>query len=163
MDLGTTITALLIAAACVIPFVIMNKLNARRERKILEPLFNLAQKHDSTISGYDIWNNAAVGIDNRTEMVFFFKKATGTDIFRQVNLSEIRKCRLIQVTKTSGDEQDNFKPVAKLELVLEHQDSSKADIMLEFYNADLDGGTLTGELQLVEKWRQLIDKKIASK
>lgn len=163
MDLGTSITAILIAIACIIPFIIMNKINARRERQFLQPLFSLAQNHHSRVSQYDTWSNAAVGIDYHRGMVFFFKKIDNTEVSRQVTLSEIRKCRIVQVTKTASDEPDNFKPIAKIELTFEHLDKTKPDTILEFYNADADGGTLTGELQLVEKWRLLINNKMAAK
>ena len=163
MDLGTSITAILIAIACIIPFVIMHKINARRERQFLQPLFSLAHNHHSKVSQYDIWSNAAVGIDHTTGMVFFFKKVNNAEISWQVSLADIRKCRVVQVTKTSIDELDNFKPIAKLELAFEYLDTSKPDTLLEFYNADADGSTLTGELQLVEKWRQLINNKMVTK
>ena len=163
MDLGTSITAILIAIACVIPFIIMNKINARREREFLHPLFSLAKHHHSRVSQFDTWSNAAVGIDHKTAMVFFFKKVNNTEISRHVRLTEIKKCRVVQETKTAYDELDNFRPIAKLELALEPLDKTKPDILLEFYNADADGGNLTGELQLAEKWRQLINNSVAAK
>ena len=163
MDLGTLITAILIAVACIIPFIIMSKINNRLERQILQPLFSLAQKHHSKVMQYDTWSNAAVGIDHTTAMVFFFKKVNNTETSQQVSLSEIRKCRIVQVTKTANDGQDNFKATTKLELVFEYLDTSKADTLLEFYDAAADGANLTGELQLIEKWRQLIENKMAAK
>lgn len=163
MDLGTTLTAILIAVVCIIPFVIMNKINTRREQRFLQPLFSMAQNHHSKIKQYDTWINAAVGIDHKTGMIFFFKKVNNIETSRQVHLSEIRKCRVKQVTKIAGDESDNFKAIAKIDLAFEHLDTRKAELLLEFYNADTDGGTLTGELQLAEKWQKLINYKIAAK
>jgi hypothetical protein len=160
MDIGTSITAILIVLACIIPFVIMSKINARREKQFLQPLFNLAQHYQSRLSQYDTWNNTAVGIDYNTGIVFFFKNVNNTRMSLQVNLSTIKKCRVIKVAKTINDGQDNFLGVAKLALGFEHKDTSKADALLEFYNADSAEAGLTGELQLVEKWRRLIDNKI---
>lgn len=141
----------------------MSKINAPRKRQFLQPLLNLAQHNQSRLSQYDTWNNLAVGIDYNTGMVFFFKKVNNTGVSLQVNLSTIKKCRVIQVAKTLNGGQDNFLGVAKLALAFEHKDTSKADALLEFYNADSDEAGLTRELQLVEKWRQLIDNKMNPK
>jgi hypothetical protein len=141
----------------------MNKINSRREQQFLQPLFNLAQEHHARLSQYDTWSNTAVGIDHNTGMVFFFKKVNNTGISRHVSLSAIKKCRVIQVTKTINDGQDSFKGIARLALAFEHLDNSKADALLEFYDASSDGDNLTGELQLVEKWHQLIHNKMSLK
>jgi hypothetical protein len=141
----------------------MSKINARRERQFLQPLFSMAEHHQSRLSQFDTWSHAAVGIDDTTGMIFFFKKVNKVETSRQVSLSAIKKCRVIHVTKTVGEGQDNFKGIARLTLAFVHKDNSKADELLEFYNADSDGDTLTGELQLVEKWRQLIDNKMNPK
>jgi hypothetical protein len=162
MDIGTSVTAILIVIACIIPFVIMSKINARRERQFLQPLFNLAKHRQSRLSQYDTWSHAAVGIDHTTGMVFFFKKVNNIETSQEIRLSTIKNCRVYHVTKTVSDGQENFKGIARLTLAFEHLDNSKADELLEFYNAESDGDMLTGELQLVEKWRQLIDNKMSS-
>ncbi|MDN3655983.1 hypothetical protein QWZ08_10125 [Ferruginibacter paludis] len=163
MDIGTSVTAILIVIACIIPFVIMNKINARRERQFLQPLFNLAEHHQSRLSQYDTWSHSAIGIDHTNGIVFFFKKINNIETSREIRLSAIKKCRVIHVSKTVNDGQENFKGIARLTLAFEHLDNTKADELLEFYNADSDGESLTGELQLVEKWRHLIDNKMNPK
>jgi len=46
-------------------------------------------------------------------------------------------------------------------LVFSFQDKGKNEVVLEFYNAEYDSSTLTGELQLVEKWCKIFNEKIS--
>jgi hypothetical protein len=44
---------------------------------------------------------------------------------------------------------------------LVNPDKNKPDTKVEFYNADYDRLTLTGEVQLSEKWCKILNDKIA--
>ena len=79
-----------------------------------------------------------------------------------VTLHEIQRCHVITATRNGSNEDGIFKIIDKLELVFEHRDKRKADTILEFYNADYSSPTLTGELQLVEKWCKMLNDKIAA-
>ncbi len=54
MDLGTTITVIVILLIGVIPFALMNRSNKKREKEFLEALNKLADENNSKISSYDI-------------------------------------------------------------------------------------------------------------
>ena len=51
--------------------------------------------------------------------------------------------------------------VEKLGIGFLYHDKNKNEVVLEFYNADYDSLTLTGELQLAEKWCNLFNEKIS--
>ena len=56
----------------------------------------------------------------------------------------------------------SIKAFDRIDLVFSNKDKSKADVVVEFYNANTDRLTLSGELQLAEKWCTLINNKVAS-
>ncbi|MEY4875083.1 MAG: hypothetical protein RL708_232 [Bacteroidota bacterium] len=162
MDLGTTITALVIVLICIAPFVVMSRSNKKREKRFLQSLSELAKKSNSTILQHDIWLNAAIGIDEATNMIFFTKKVTDIETAQQVALAEIQKCRVINTSKTVNNNGSNFKAIDKLELAFNYHDKNKAETLFEFYDANAVGSTLSGELQLVDKWCKIANDKIGT-
>ena len=109
-----------------------------------------------------IFRAIAIGIDETVDMVFFIKIVNHIEMAQQVSLKEIQKCRVGEITRTGTDANGFFKLVDRLDLVLEHKDKNKADALLEFYSADYCSPTLSGELQLAEKWCKILNDKIAA-
>ncbi|MCC6754323.1 MAG: hypothetical protein IT266_10120 [Saprospiraceae bacterium] len=163
MDLGTTITGIIILLICIIPFVIMYLNNQKREKKLLQELSTFAERNNCKISQHELWNNnSLIGIDETANMIFFIKKLKGNEIMQQINLTEIQKCRVINSGRTVSNKNGSHKVVDKLDLAFTFHDKNKEEIIVEFYNADYDSLTLSGELQLVEKWCKIINDRISS-
>lgn len=162
MDLGTSIVGLVIILICIIPFVIMSINNRKKEKTMLQGLFTFAERNNCKISQHELWNNSLIGIDETANVIFFTKKLKDNEISQQINLTEIQKCRVVNSSKTVNNKDDNFKVVDKLELAFIFNDKNKAEIIIEFYNADYDSLTLSGELLLVEKWCKIIRDRISA-
>ena len=162
MDSGTIIIAILFILVCSIPFIIMGRNSKKREKQFLRTLVEIARKNNSKLSDHDFLTHAAIGIDDGANMIFFVKKVNNIETHQLVTLHEIQKCNLITAARNANNEDGFFKIIEKLELAFEHRDKRKADTILEFYNADYSSPTLTGELQLAEKWRKIINDKIAA-
>lgn len=162
MDSGTIIIAILFILVCSIPFIIMGRNSKKREKQFLRTLLEMAHKNNGKLSTCDFLTHAAIGIDNDTNLVFFVKKVNHIETHQLVTLHEIQKCNMITATRNASNEDGIFKIIEKLELAFEHRDKRKADTILEFYNAAYSSPTLTGELQLAEKWRKIINDKIAA-
>jgi len=162
MDSGTIIIAILFILICSIPFVIMGRNSKKREKQFLRTLLEIAGKNNGKLSNHDFLTHAAIGIDDDAKMIFFVKKANNMETHQLVTLHEIQKCNMITATRNGSNEDGLFKIIEKLELAFEHRDKRKANTVLEFYNADYSSPTLTGELQLIEKWCKMINDKIAA-
>jgi hypothetical protein len=93
-------------------------------------------------------------------VVFFFGKTNEYETSKHINLVEIQKCRIINTPRTISNTNGNFKMVDKLEIAITCRDNSKAEIVLELYNAGHDGLTLAGELHLTEKWCKIVNDKL---
>lgn len=161
MDLGATIVGIIIIIICIIPFALMSINSRKKEKKLLQGLTEIAESNNCKINRYELWNSSTIGIDDTSLMFFYTRKSEGIDISQHLNLSEIQKCRVISSSRTVSSKDGNFKVIEKLELVFSYKDKNRGEMALEFYNADYDSLTLTGELQLVEKWCNLFNDKIS--
>ncbi len=161
MELGTTIVGIVIILICIIPFALMSINNKKKEKKLLRGLSAFAERNSFKISRYELWNNSTIGIDDTSLTIFYTRKSRDIETSQQINLAEIQKCRVINSSRTWSNKDGNFKVIDKLELVFSFQDKGKNEVVLEFYNAEYDSSTLTGELQLVEKWCKIFNEKIS--
>ena len=144
-----------------LPFIIINRHSRNKEKPFLESLSGLAQKNNYTVSQHDIWSNAAIGMDEAANLVFFTKKVKDIQIVQQLALAEIKKCRVMITSSIASNKDDsNFKEVDTLGLAFACKEKGNEEIVLEFYNAGINSSGLTGELQLAERWCKLANDKI---
>lgn len=160
MDSGTIITAIIFILVCSIPFIIMSMNAKKKERKFLRALFKIAENNNCKVSDHDFLGHAAIGIDEADNMVFFIKIVNHIEMAQQVSLSEIQKCRVTELARTGTDANGYFKFIDKLGLLFEDKDKNKDDALLEFYNVAYCSPTLSGELQLADKWCRILNDKI---
>lgn len=153
--MGSIITGLLIVTICVLPFVLMNRRHRKKEKEFLTALYSMAGNRQVKISKYDSWSNAAIGIDANKSVIFFTKRTDEGNINLQVELQDIRQCR---IERTNSPD---YKSIDRLELFLIPKAKEKAVTALAFYNAAPGSPTLAGELQLAEKWCSTINSRLA--
>lgn len=161
MDSGATIAGLVILLIIIIPFLRMRNSSAKKKKQMLKGLMDLASKNNCTIDQYDWWNKSSIGIDQSRQMIFFTHTVKGEDRPQQINLADIQQCRVVNASRTVTTKNGTYKLVEKLELVCSSLDKNRAEQVLEFYNSNYDSLTLSGELQLVEKWCKLLNDLIS--
>ena len=162
MDSNTMVIGGIIVLFGITLYVLISSSRKRKEAQFLQPLRQLAEKDNCKISQYDIWNNSVIGIDATQNMVFAIRRTKEKETSIVVNLAEIFRCKVIEVSRTSGPKEGNMIAFDRIDLAFINKDKSKADVVVEFYNANTDRLTLTGELQLAEKWCVLVNNKLAS-
>jgi hypothetical protein len=159
MDGGTSIIGMIFLLFCIIIFVILSRSNRKREKQLLQSLKRLAAQNNCKIMQYDIWNNAAIGIDNTANIVFAIRHTNNNAVSFQANLAEVQKCSVVNTRSTGSNKKDSFREIEKLELAFTCWDKHKTGTVFDFYNAACDTPTLNGELQLVEKWCKIANDK----
>lgn len=162
MELGTAIIALSVILACIIPVVMIRRSNRKREQQFLQELSNLAELNHCTMAHHDLWNNAGIGADESYNNLFFIKKAGDADTRQHVNLTEVEKCVTGNTSTTLNTPSGTQKMVERLELTFQSRDKNKKETVLVFYDVNSDSLTLSGELQLVEKWSKIANERIES-
>ena len=160
MDL-TTIITIAIILFCILLFALQSRKKKQKETQLLQPLFELAQENNCKISKYERLNNSFIGIDEVTNFVFEVSNANSIESSQQIDLRGILKCRVIEASRTVSTKGGSLKVIDKIELALVNPDKNKPDTKIEFYNAEYDRLTLTGEIQLSEKWCKILNDKIA--
>jgi len=158
MDTTALVIGFIMMLICIVPIMILNRSGAKAGKLYLKSLKDLAQKNETDIAEYDHWNDRAIGIDTEKNKIFFVRKSDFNEFSQQVNLDEIRKCRIIKTGVSDKDGKSGN--VTKIELGLSSADNRKADTMVEFFNQEHGVLAYDDELQLAEKWNGIINGKI---
>lgn len=141
----------------VITIMILIGANGRKkEKQLLQSLKKFAAESYSKIDQYDIWNNSAIGINKIDGIIFTVTDINNNKSCLKAELREIRSCRITNVAKNHSSAQGAFREVELLELVLVNKNKNLPDTVLNFYNAGIDGHSLAGEHQLIDKWNRII-------
>jgi hypothetical protein len=132
----------------------------KKEKQILQSLFDLAGKYNYTLSSYDLWNNAAIGSDEGMNMIFFTKKNKIMEAHEHILLEDVQRCRIINSNRSVSKQGGYASVIDKLELAFTYHDRTKAETILNIFDVDGDSLTVTRELYMAEKWNRLINEKI---
>lgn len=159
MEIGNIIVGIIILLICTTPFALISTNKRNREKKLRSLLNEIASKANCTINDSEIWNHSVIGIDITKSMAFYVRNTENHKASQQINLAEVQKCRVLNSNKTLSNSQGVYNIVEKLELAFTTK--GKTEISIEIYNAAYDSPTLTGELQLAEKWCQNFNNAIA--
>lgn len=160
MDIASVIVGIIIILIILTPFAIIKINSGNKQKAQLQTLFSFVEENGCSLSQFDLWNNVSIGIDEISRKLFFVRNAKEADIFQLVNLNEISKCQVINSSRTLNNKEGIVKIVDKLKLTFTPLDKNKPDIILECYNVAFDNLTLSGELQLVDKWCTLSNSKL---
>jgi len=160
MSLGLIIGVAAVLLLAVV--IIVSATKSRKEKKIkfLDPLNELASREGSHISRHDIWSDSVIGIDESSNKVFVVRKTAGSESGKVIDLTEVFRCRVSEISRTSGPKEGNVKVFDRIDLVFMNKEKSKPDTVVEFYNSNTDRLTLAGELQLAEKWCVLVNRQL---
>ncbi len=159
MDTGTLLTALFFLLLCTIPFILMNISHRKKVGRYRQLLNREARAGKMSITRFNTWGNTAIGMDENAAVVFFIKKTPDGPLSMQVPLTDISQCRISNFKRTEMDGNHHYTITEKLDLVLDIR--SKKEISLCFFDIQYDGGMLTGELQMAEKWRDHINAALS--
>ena len=156
MDLGTIIAATFMAAVCILPFVIMRRKTAKREKHLLNEFMELANQHNCKITQHEVCENKVLGLAEKEKGLIFFKKGKEQDVKVFVDLSRIGKCSVLNTKRVINSDESI---IERLELSFNSMNTKENDVFIELYNLKEDY-QLDGELQLTEKWVGMINNTI---
>lgn len=158
MEKGTLITAFVLVIFCFIIFILLIKKN-KKEKKILSVLFLFARQSNYLITNFDVWSNSAIAIDKEKNVLFFIRDSDISAEPKIIQINNRMVCQLINEKSDKSTEEYNFRRTIKLGLLFKNPEI-KSDTWMEFFNEEEDGHNVKGEIQLCEKWYELINEKI---
>ncbi|EMR04380.1 hypothetical protein [Cesiribacter andamanensis] len=159
MDLTTTFIGLGLVVLSALPFIYFYYAGQAKTKAFIADFMALARQQSATISQYEVWGYyTALGIDARTNQLFYYRKREGREKKSLINLSEVEKCRVVISKKALNEDQ----VIDRIELALSLRNGRQADETLLFYSRE-DSMSLSDELMLVEKWKVLISAQLDSR
>lgn len=160
MDLGSAIVGIVILLAIATPFVLLNFNSNKKRRLIVRSLTDFAEKNNCRISQFESWNNAIIGIDDQANQLFFIRIGKDNLTNQHIDLHQVIKCQMQNSVRTINYREGHTKVIDIIKLGLSLKDKNQPPVFLECYNAQTDNLTLSGELQIAEKWCKIIEQKI---
>lgn len=152
MELGSVIFGLLAVACFVVPVIYLQRVKKIEREKVLKEFLLLAEQEQLRISTFDFWNHAfAIGIDTHKNKLFFFKKEEGKAKKMLIDLSEVEKCSLINISRLVNDS----RVVDYLGIAFAFKNAKFPEKNLYFYNKE-ESLSVNDELQLSGKWKDII-------
>lgn len=159
------ILSLILLGAIVAAFILMviTLKDTKKKDSALTELQLFAAENGSRITLSDKWNDSAIGIDEHLKMVYFINKKHGHEVKKSINLLPVRSCRLVQITRSAGEGKNLQTLTDRVEIALGYHDRSKPENFIEFYNIQYDKAFIVSELDLANKWVDIISKSLSSK
>jgi len=153
MDLGTIITAAIMLAVCVLPFVLMNRKKQKRIKHLKQTFINFAQETTHNLGEMDVCGEMVIGTDAESNHIFFVKEHESNTTKVKVELTNISS---VSIVKNHLNESSNFD---KIGLNFHPKGNSSKLVQFAFFDSD-DKRQLDGELQLADKWHKVIIEKL---
>lgn len=163
MSLKTELIGIILILLTIFPILFIIKSKRKKEKEFLQTLFDLANLKKFKIEDHEMWKNAVIGIDKMNHQLFFIRTVHGLNIKKIINLSDTFLCKLVTSNKTQSIVNAYQNSIQKIELVFMQKKNNEAFDTLEIYNSDFDNLTLSGELQIAEKWTKIINSSIQNK
>lgn len=162
MDKGSAIIVLVIVALIVLPFIFHNLYKKMKDMKFLRDFRNLAEKEKIVITQKELWNNCyAIGIDNDSKKIIYAIKQKEKVEGTLIDLSEVEKCRIAHINRTTKSQDGKNNISDRLELIFTFRKSDIPEMVLEFYDSKEFMPT-DKELSLIENWLQIINTNLKS-
>ncbi len=156
MDLGTLEIAFVLVAICVVPFILMGRNKKKRDKELLQLLFDSAAKENCKITASEHLNDIAIGLDEANNKLFFFKKIEKNEIAQHVNLLEMKSCGILNSNRPMDTKKNKDIIIEKIGLSFTPLEKNKVHTVFEFFNSE-ETMLLSGELQLAQKWMKIVN------
>lgn len=162
MDITSSIIGIGLLLLFVIPIVLLNRRGKKTEQLFKNKLFSQAEKDSCEINEFEIWNNAAIGLDSNSSKLFFLKKVAYKDEYENMDLKEVSTCQLRNTNENFNSKDGQQTIIEKLELIFSFKGHGKDPKSIVLYDRDLDNLNLNGEVQIAQKWHGILTKELES-
>lgn len=145
--------------AFILPIVYLRWLEHVKNRDLIARFLTLANQNGLSISKYDYWNICyCIGLDEKSQKILYFKMKDGLEKVTVVDLSTLQKCIPLNQSKLMKTHSGTSKVVESLGITLNFG-LAKPEVHIEFYNGK-ESISLSGEIGLLDKWVNLINKSV---
>lgn len=159
MDTTSIITAVVVTGIFMSIFLLPSLNTKKTHKKLHLMLKDMGRNQGAELSKSDVLGDAILGIDDKKELVLFYKKIKDIETSKSVLLSELKSCKVLSQTKAIKSQNENFNQFEKISLQFVNKDKSKPDVYFEFYNHE-DNSHLNFDLKVLEQWSEMFNASI---
>jgi len=145
---STYIIGLILVAAVVVPMALLNRKKNKKNAAIKVEFSALTKT--AIIANQEQWNGHIIAIDKIEKKCFFVYQDEKSCNSQSIDLTQYASCRVV----TSSSMGSSTTSVEMVELVFSPKIKDAESISFVFFDAEKDGFTLNGELQIAERWRK---------
>lgn len=146
MDIQNTIIGVVLALICAIPFILFYICKKKQKQTLLNTLNTVAQKHNATITTFEIFNTSIIAIDTVNNLAFYIKNNEST----VVNLKQTEHCFL-------NVKHSNKNVIISADICFKHLSNQEGSFNV--YDEAQDP-PLNGETIFSKKWVNTFNKHI---
>ena len=146
---GSLIVGIITITAIIIPLLLLNRNKAMRNAAIKQKMAEIT--NGATITKHENWNGSAIALDENKKICYYARQEKNSCFSEIINLTDYLTCRVV----TSSSMGSTSTSVEMSEIVFSPKNANEETKTLVFFNAETDGFTLSGELQIAEEWKKV--------
>lgn len=152
----TYIMGIALVMVVAVPVAMLNYTNNRRNIK-MKQVFEELSKY-AHVDCREQWNGHIIAIDEVGKKFYAVFQQEKLCFSCVVDLQKIERCLVF----TTNDEDSTVSgSIDKVELIFFEKNMFQPSYVLTFYDRNVDGYVLNGELQTAERWKDICSKAIA--
>lgn len=159
MELGSILTGVIAIGLCILPFILFAINKKKSKAVLLDSLSKVADEQKSKISKHELGSEFALGLDENSNHLFFYKKIKDKETKNSINLNNIADVTVIKTNKTLGANGSSQTVIDSLALQFSALDSKTPSTQIEFYNMK-DSMQISGELEIMNRWHEVVSSRI---
>ena len=119
---------LFIFALCALPLFILSNSGKKREKQLTRSLFRLAEEQNARLSDHETGRDFAIGLDQTSRIVFFYKEVEGRETNQIVRLDDVASCNVEILSRNLAPDKGGRKVIERLQLVFTAVDKDKGKV-----------------------------------
>ena len=160
MGTGMIIIAVVLFATILIPTLLIIQNTKHKSKTLLNGLKSIVAQNNGVLSEHTEQSNFALGIDNTTKTIYYFKKTEEAEINEVIDLSQVTTCEIFTKTRRIKKEKGHEDLIEKISLVFISKKNSERK-ELELYNED--DSLLTDQRKIAETWKNKVQNGLTEK
>jgi hypothetical protein len=160
METGMIIIAAALFAAVLVPTLLIVQNTKQKSKTLFNGLKTIVAQNNGVLTEYIKQGNFALGIDNSSKTIYFFKKTEDAETSQFIDLSQITTCEISTKTRRIKQEKGFEELVEKITLVFHSKNNSELK-QLALYNEE--DTLLTDEITIAKNWKNKVHNLLTEK
>jgi hypothetical protein len=154
MEQGMIAIAAVLTSIVVMPFILLMNSSQKHKNQLKNGLKHLAAAHNASLSRLTLYLSFAIGIEEITRQIYFFKKTGSSKVCKTVDLNLGSTCSISNQSKSIRIEKRSQEIIEKVALVFEFKNNAPPE-RFELFD-DTENLQLYVELAIAQEWENTV-------